>query len=310
MKFYQITIQIGLLLISTSVFSQTQKDNDEGSNNPGIDEPVRHKFFTGLYLGSYFANKYTAKFYDGYGYDLNGTKNDFLNSFLYRRIVIDYGGGLNGQTDQIAQALNVNPGEWSFDQTDMPRKMKYNPVVIVGLQLCHPITSKDVFLLNFNTSKLSTSGVFTIVKKTSQIGPQQPNYDNIQTFSIIGTEQRFWFQLGYRRMLGEEDLFNFFIEAGASINAAKYLKNQATVNNLYIDLSSYYADPYYPTYRAFYLKGTGLGVFAGFGLNLDASTKWSMQLLYSPSYERINIGMDPKFTFHNTIGIRIFYKFF
>ena len=306
MKFRQIIV-LGLILLNIPCFSQTDKENDE-VNKPDIDKPVRYKLLTGLYLGSYFANKHTAKFYEGYGYDVNGKKNDFLNSFMYRRIVVDYGGG-NGQIDQIAQALNVNPGEWIFDQTDMPLKMRYNPAFMIGLQLCHPVTGKDILLLNLNTSKLSVSGIFTIVKNTSQIGPQQPNHDNIEAFSIIGGEQRFFLQLGYRRILGQNSLFNFFMEGGVSMNTTKYLKNQIIINNLLIDLSSYYTDPYYPTYKAYYLKGTGLGVFAGFGLNLNASTKWSMQLLYSPSYERINIGTDSKFTFHNAIGISIFYKF-
>ena len=61
-------------------------------------------FHVGVYLGSFFANKYTSSLYDGYGYDVDGAKNDFLNSFMYRRIVIDYGGG-NSQTDQVAVAL-------------------------------------------------------------------------------------------------------------------------------------------------------------------------------------------------------------
>lgn len=307
MKFHLI-VAVGLLLVNIPCFSQSEKENDEG-NKPGINQSSRDKFFTGLYLGSYFANKYTAKFYDGYGYDINGNKNDFFHSFMYRRIVIDYGSTTNGQSDHIAQELNVNPGEWTFDEKDMPVKMKYNPAVIIGLQMCYPLTSKDVLLLNLNTSKLSASGIFTIVKNISQIGPQQPNRDAIQAFSITGAEQRFWLQLGYRRIVGQGDLLNFFIEGGASINTTKYLKNQAMVNNLVIDLSSYYTDPYYTTYKAYYLKGTGLGVFAGFGVNLEANTKWSMQLLYSPSYERINIGANSKFTFHHTIGIRIFYKF-
>lgn len=308
MKFRQI-IAVGLILLSMRCFSQVNKENDEENNAPDMDKPARQNFFTGLYLGSYFANKYTANFYDGYGYDVDGNKNDFLHSFMYRRIIMDYG-GINGQPDQIAQALNVNPGEWTFDQSDMPVKMKYNPAFIIGLQMYYLITDKDMLLLNLNTSKLSASGVFTIVKNTSQIGPQQPNYDNIQAFSITGTEQRFFLQFGYRRMLGQDDLFNFFIEGGASMNTAKYLKNQATINQLLIDLSSYYMDPYYPTYRTPYLRGTGLGIFGGFGLNLDASNKWNMQLTYSPSYERIHIGKDPEFTFHHTVGIKAFYKFF
>ncbi|MEK6616697.1 MAG: hypothetical protein AABZ32_11425 [Bacteroidota bacterium] len=291
------------LLFSTNCFSQTEDKSKIKKNKNGKG------FHAGFYLGSYFAHKYTAKFYDGYGYDADGKKNDFLNSFMNKRINIDYGGGY-GQPDRVALALGVNPGEWIFDQTDMPANMKYNPAFLIGLQMNFGITKKDQLLLNVNASKLMLSGNFTIVVINPLIGPQQPGYQNIKTFSITGGEQRLMFQLGYRRILGDtkESVLNFFIEGGATGNMTKFLRNQVTINNLQIDLSYYYTQSYFPTYRAKYLHGVGIGAFAGFGCNITANPKWNLQLLYSSSFEKINIGEDPRHTLQNAIGVRAFYN--
>ncbi|TAL60853.1 MAG: hypothetical protein EPN85_06210 [Bacteroidetes bacterium] len=285
-----------LLLFSSCCFSQDDK------------KPIKKKskFQTGIYLGSYFSNKHTSSLYDGYGYDLEGKKNNFPNSFMYRKIVLELG-GVSGQTDYVAQALGVSPGEWEFDQTDMPMNVKYNPNFMVGINFSYAISKKDALLLDINASKLTLSGNFTIVITAPPIGPQPPGYQNIQAFAITGSEQRLLFHAGCRRIVGEDEIFNFFVEGGASLNMTKYLRNHAAINSLPIDLGTFYSQPYYPTYRAKYLNGIGMGAFAGLGLNIAANSNWSIQLLYSPSYEKINIGELPKLTLHHSAGMRTFY---
>ncbi len=291
------TTLLFLLFFSICVFSQ------EESKKP---KKKKSKFQSGLYLGSYFANKYTAGLYDGYGYDADGNKNNFSNSFMFRRIVLELG-GLSGQTDYVAQALGVGPGEWSFDQTDMPLNMKYIPAFMVGVNLHYSVTKKDALFLNANACRLILNGNFTIIITTPPIGPQPPGYQNIQTFGIMGGEQRVEFQAGYRRILGEDEVVNVFIEGGPTLNMTKYLRNQAYINSLHIDLVSFYSQTYYPTYRARYLSGMGLGAFAGLGVNIRANTHWTLQLLYSPSFEKINIGEEPKYKFQQGAGLRAFY---
>lgn len=296
LHFFLLISALNCFAGTTPLSSDEEKKSTKKSN-----------FRAGLFLGSYFPNKYTAELYDGYGYTAEGKKNDFLNSFMYRRIVLEYG-GLSGQTDYVAQALGVNPGEWVFDKTDMPLDMKYNPAFSVGAAINFSISKKDVLLLNMNVSRLTLNGNFTIVITTPPIGPQPPGYQNIQTFGITGGEQRMLFQAGYRRMLGDDEIFNFFVEVGPAFNISKYLRNQANINNLHIDLANFYNQTYYPTYRAKYLNGLGLGAFGGLGLNISANQNWTIQLVYSPSYEKINIGEGPKFTLHHAAGLRAFYN--
>ena len=299
------TIKITMLIILfVSIKSFAQTDSDD--KKPKRDKS-RKGFHAGLYVGSYFANRSTATIYDGYGFDQYGMKNNFANSFMYNRIVNDYGGG-NGLPDQIALALNVNHGDWSFNETDMPTKMKYNPAILVGLHTMYGFTQKDALIFNATGTKLTASGAFTITLNTTPVGYQQPGYLNVQTFGITGGEERALFQIGYRRILGDDDVFNFFIEGGPEINLAKFVKNQVTINNLVIDMAAYYNNPYYPMYHEKILIGEGLGVFGGLGLNITAGAKYNLQFVYNPSFEKINIGANPQFKWQHALGLRAYYN--
>jgi hypothetical protein len=55
--------------------------------------------------------------------------------------------------------------------------------------------------------------------------------------------------------------------------------------------------------------GFGLGAFAGLGVNVNINPKFTLQLLYSPSFEKVNIGTGPKLKLQNGIGLRVYYNF-
>ncbi|MFM7054087.1 MAG: hypothetical protein ACKOX7_05035, partial [Bacteroidota bacterium] len=83
----KVLIAVGLLSLSQITPMQAQSDED-------YEEYAvysRKGLAMGLYLGSYFPNKYPASLYDGYGYDLEGNKRDFQNSWMYNKIMNQYG---------------------------------------------------------------------------------------------------------------------------------------------------------------------------------------------------------------------------
>lgn len=186
--------------------------------------------------------------------------------------------------------------------------MRYNAAIMVGLDMRYGLTKNDGIILNVNGSKLSVNGDFTIEvadpANTSMGGSYQPT---IMPFSIIGEEQRLVISLGYQRLLGDADKFNFFVEGGATCTMAKFDKNEININGLVIDLRTYYNIYGNVTYQAKNLTGVGFGGFAGVGANFNMSKKWTVQLVYDPSFEKVNIGEAPKNTLQHTAGLRAYY---
>lgn len=296
-------LYIFFCMLSVLAVAQDEKDNEE-------DEPEKPRkekgFQLGFFAGTYFANKYSSGLYDGYGLDVNGNRNNFWNSPMYYQIVV-INGGNNGQPDRIAERLGVQHGEWSFNETDMPVNLKYNIAFNVGANMRFAADKTSSFILNFNTAKLTVNGNFTIVTQTLSGGNQQPA--QVKTFPLIGGEQRLMIQLGYQHIFGENDKMNFFFEGGVNVTMAKFTKNQINVNGLLMDLSYIYYNANMGGFRSKFLTGVGTGAFAGLGVNLNLGARWIIQFLYSPSYEYIKLGINPKRSLNHAFGVRGYYTF-
>lgn len=282
---------------------QAQEYNEDGSEKGASFN--KKGFQAGLYIGAYFANQGTAYMYDGYGFDVDGVRNDFSRSFMYNKIVLQYG-GYYGQTDLVAEALGVPHGDWVFSESDMPSNMRYNPAFQVGLNLRYSVDGKNAILLNINASKLNVSGNFTITTKPPS-GSTQIN-NSIQTFAIKGVEQRLMFHVGYQRIFMSDKNVSPMAEAGLDITLAKYDKNEILINDLYIDLTGDFNQPG----SAYVVKkpiGIGTGAFAGLGMNANFNDNFRVQLLYQPAYEGINIETKSKLRLQHGVGLRIYYDF-
>ena len=80
-KMKKTTLLALLTLFNSLLYAQDENQGDETTiyNSKG--------FNIGLNIGAYFPNKYTASLYDGYGFDIDGNRNTFENSFMYRKII-------------------------------------------------------------------------------------------------------------------------------------------------------------------------------------------------------------------------------
>ncbi len=292
-----------LLLMNQSDLLAQENTEGETTENPGKQK----SFKVGLYIGSYFANKYTAGAYDGYGFDLDGLRNtSFESSYMYNKIIMEYGGGY-GQVDQIALALNVNHADWSFTENDMPVNMHYTPAFLLGLQCRYSVDNKNAISLNINAAKLSISGNFTITT-VPPTGSTQIN-NSIQTFGIKGGEQRLMIQLGYNRIFGNNEKVNLFAEGGINMTYSQFDKNEILINNLQINLMEFYDFQGVQNNYTKAPRGMGFGAYGGAGINLSMSEKFTIQLIYSPSFEGIKIGNNPKLKWQHAIGLRAYYNF-
>jgi hypothetical protein len=295
-----------LFLLLMNVSSAMSQDNSDSDNTENTG-PQKH-WKIGMYVGSYFANKYTASAYDGYGFDITGKRNQtFESSYMYEKIINEYGGYNGYGIDQIAAALNVNHGDWFFTKDDMPVNMHYTPAFILGIEGRYSVDKKNAVELNMNFAKITANGNFTITTRPPT-GSTQIN-NSIQTFGIKGGEQRLMLQLGYCRLLGDNENLNFLIEGGMNVTYAKFSTNQILINTLKIDLTGFYD---FQGIQANYTKkpvGFGLGAYGGFGLNFSSSNSYTVQLVYNPSYEGIKIVENSKLKWQHAIALRAYYNF-
>ena len=315
MKLLNINRTLAALLIILSGFNLIAQDDNNGDDDTESKSMEKKGFHFGLFVGPYWANKSTAWLYDGHGLDAYGNENEFSNSLIYNKIINEYGGGY-GQPDQIAQALGVDPSNsggntWHFTESDMPQNMHYTINFLVGLNMRYSVDKKSAIILNLNASKLKLNGNFTI---TTDANPSQNQLaPTVNTFSIIGQEQLMIFQFVYNRIIGNNKRLNFFLEGGLNATLAKFDKNFIQINNLTIDLTTGYIPPgsgVYP-YQVYFPKhiGIGFGAFASGGLNITMSPKWTVQLLYSPTYDKVNLGPSPSYKFQHACGFRGYYNF-
>ena len=307
MKLNTVKLKLGLISILLGLSVNLISQESDSTETDLIIKVRKSKFLTGFYVGSYFANKYSASTYNGYGFDVDGNINSFLNSFMYQKIKNEYGGGY-GQFDYIAEAIGVDRGQWEFTESDMPVNMRYVPAIMVGFNLRAALDKKSAFLFNVNGAKLGIEGNFTITTlRPPSINPGINT--NLKTFAIKGGEQRLQFQLGFQKILGEDEKLNFFVETGLVGTLTKFDKNTIYINNLQIDLTYYVNQTINPApLPTRNPVGFGLGAFAGFGAHLAMSKKFTLQLLYTPSFEKINIGTNPTLKMQNAIGFRAYYN--
>lgn len=299
-------LQIVLLTLFLAPISLSAQEEQYDENGKTIFHGNRQGLNIGLYLGCYWANNYTASLYDGYGYDVDGVRNSYENSFMYNKIILQYG-GFYGQPDEIAAALGVNHGEWTFNESDMPSNMRYSPAFMVGLNIRYSVDGPNAILLNINASKLNITGNFTITT-LPPAGSTQVN-NSVRTCAIKGVEQRLGIEVGYQHLFASEKNINPMLEAGLHITMAKFDQNEILINNLLIDLTDYY---YQPGNNAFAVRkpvGVGLGAFAGLGFNINFNEDFRVQVLYSPTYEGVKLGENTGHRLQNGAGLRIYYGF-
>ncbi|HSH68062.1 MAG TPA: hypothetical protein VLB84_20185 [Bacteroidia bacterium] len=163
-----------------------------------------------------------------------------------------------------------------------------------------------MILFNFDLARLTANGSFTITTIPTYVPGQ--NAQTIRQFKIKGMEQRLLFQLGYQHLFGKSDKFNFLLEGGLNMTMAKLDKNLIQINNLTIDLTSYYYIQGFPAYSVVRRIGVGFGAFGGMGVNFNASEACIIQLLYNPTYEGINLGSNTRLKLQHSIGLRAYYK--
>lgn len=261
-KLKTLCLFITILIFSARTFATPT--NFELRTHPGDSTRNNKGFIFGINMGAFFANKFHAGFYDGSPENVDSMGLVFTNYYYLQ---------------DIKRELSD-----TFRLLELPQNIKFQPAMQVGFYVKYNFDNNFGVFMQFNYAKLKAKDVFTM-----GIGPD-PSYltfDNIQMFSIIGTEERINIDIGVNKTFETSKTIQLFLEGGLNINNTRIKEHKIYIGSKDFSLINIYGTTPYAqnTQQQTYeprLGGLGIGAFAGGGVRFVFNNK---------------ISLDPGFTF-------------
>lgn len=206
-----------------SVLTDDEEEEEEE------DEDLFKGLSFGLNIGSYFASKATANFYNGSGgVQLLENPNDVQLFSIFERLNLL----LPDQRNQLLDGLGAT--DFTVPNDSYPINMRYSPSFLVGMHIKYNFTRYAALVFNVNAMRVKTTDRFTL--QLFGRGQQVNALDDIQLYTITGNEQRFNFNLGYRQGWMTNDYTNFYLQPAASMLGIQIERNQIFIGNQTYDL--------------------------------------------------------------------------
>jgi len=235
-------------------------------NNDGI--------YFGINFGAYFANRYTAQYYNGSG--VNRLNDSLLHSI--------------NNYQNIKTALSSD----SFALGELPAKMKYSPALMIGLFLKYDLKNSAI-IIQFNFSKLHAKDVFTI----NCLDPYNPSIPIQKEEGITGSEQRTNIDIGYCYTFNPKKNYRPYFEFGFNLNNTKWVDNNIKIESVELSLENQKL-AYYNINQG----GIGIGAFLGGGINMI----FNESIAITPGFEmyltKTNLGSYDQFKPNYTIFVK------
>lgn len=275
-KFFFFFVVI-LIIPFINGFSQKKFHDKDTTNRKG--------WYFGGNIGAYFANKYTANYYNGT--DSTGNVGQrLMYVFQYPQ-----------NYEKIKQAL----GGYDFAIAEMPVAMRYSPAAYVGFHARYLFTENDAFLIQANYSKLRVNDIFTLKL-------QVPNYSNpdgsYYKADIWGVEERVNIDFGYSRSFGLSENVYFAIEAGLNINSVRVKESKIKIEGMQFSVT----DPYYAYYNIVE-GGLNTGAFASANIQLWLNDVLSLEPSLTCYYSKINLGENKMYKPQYALFARLIYRY-
>ncbi len=257
-------------------------------------------FSFGLNVGVYFASKKTANFYNGGCYD-----NDFIDPSEVRCYSIEERLGVSGNANfnqtynEVLQAVGNGATGFSVPRDAYPINMRYNPAFLLGLHMKYNFNRYSAIIFNLNTVKLKTTDRFTLQFFGGPI-PVNAQAD-VRLFTIVGNEQRFNINLGYRQGWMMGDRSNFYLQAGASMLGSQFEQNQIIMNeslryDLFIGIQNQQI-----VQQVQQRTDIGFGGYASMGFEFWFKGRYTMDLSWGLSRDRVILYSLDKKVFNNML---------
>jgi hypothetical protein len=239
-------------------------------------------FSYGLNLGAYFANKQSANFYNG-----SCSQNAFIDPNEVRCYSIEER-LINQSFQQDYSYISSYYGATGFQipYDAYPLNMRYQPAVMLGLQLKYNFNRYSAIIFNMNTVKLKATDRYTVqfIGTTQQVNAQ----NDIRLFPIVGNEQRLNINLGYRQGWMMGDLSNFYFQFGGSMLGTRFQSNQITIADRTYDLVFGGSNP--AQIQQFRPRtDIGFGAFGGLGFEYFFAGKYTFDVSFNFSRDKVRL---------------------
>jgi len=253
--------------------SHSLKNDEEGN-----EEKKFTRFEFGINLGTYFADKYTANYYNGSDQNVNKLSYVWSNIYWYREIAL----ALQSSDTVIIRGL--------------PTNMRYSVALNGGFFFRYNFLRNWGIFLDANYVKLKTSDAVTV-----EVDPatylREPD---LRILDIRGTEYRINMDLGIHRRIGiPKSIMNIFIQAAFNLNYTRVMSSSINVINQDYSLINIYNQNYVPNSNIqenqVIQGGVGWGVKSGGGIGFNFSDQLGMELGFSVYYVTVNLEGYQKF---------------
>lgn len=231
-------------------------------------------WYFGINLGSYFASRKTANYYNGSG-RINNLNNAIINNVTNHDSLVNRFGH-----------------EFYIDTSSLPQNMRYDPAINIGIHLRKMFRNQLSLFFEMNYSRLKTTNIAVIYVEDYSAGFMNPDYYQA---TLLGEEDRYDFNIGLSKEFLKKKI-SPFASFGIDMNNVKVVKSQVQVQGMVIDLES----PYYAMYNV-RQGGVGFGVFGCIGIDAKFGKNGMMNLGWNLSYKRINLTDESETPLFNSV---------
>ena len=201
--------------------SSTGSEEKEGKEKEKI---IRWNF--GINIGTYFANKYPASFYNGSPGNENTVNYVLSNKYWY---------------DEIKKALRASY-KVTVSENGYPADMHYNFVMSGGLFIRYNFNRNWGLCLDVNYTQLKAEDMVqydidTVTYLTYRQYVMEP---------IRGIERRVHLDLLLQRNFWLKSNIYFFLQGGMNLNYTRVTKNSIYIEGAEYSIVNIYASPYIP----------------------------------------------------------------
>lgn len=258
-----------------------------------------YKVDFGLNFGAYFANKYSANFYNGSPGNVNNINYLFSDPNRFR---------------ELRQALGIGETDTRTTVTvdGYPTNMHYNVSIMGGLFARINLDRKNGLIFQANYTQLKAADVVTLL-----IDPNIPYYDslpNLVSYPIIGKEGRVMIDLGYHRSFPLKSRINIFLQGGLTMCYTQVKQSIFVVNGREFNLVNIYGSQgYQPNTNQQTLtvnqNAFGFGGFLGVGAGIPLNDLFGIEPGFYAHYYPTNLEGYPDFKPSFGLYLRILLHF-